>query len=291
MAWWNPWSQRKQDAEPAGSSLKWFFALNEASPGFQRYADLIQVAVYSARQHTNLQPHFLYDGRPNQLTAWLEDQGVRVIPCRTFLHSHIERKSREQNRPQTLSIGAGAFLRLEIPTLTERLGLDDTYVLYTDCDVMFTGEVEPTLRRLRPRYFAVAPEGLDRRNRDAMNSGVMLMNLPALRSVDGAFKNFILANLDDISLHYDQRAYKRYFGKESNGRTLWDELPAEYNWKPYWGVRDTARIVHFHAAKPTDRTMLRAGKGGAALQRLATGGFDTYCDRWEAALHAARAAS
>ena len=30
----------------------------------------------------------------------------------------------------------------------------------------------------------------------------------------------------------------------------WDRLPNSWNWKPYWGFRDDAAIVHFHGVKP-----------------------------------------
>lgn len=29
-----------------------------------------------------------------------------------------------------------------------------------------------------------------------------------------------------------------------------DFLPLEYNWKPYWGLNENAKIIHFHGIKP-----------------------------------------
>ena len=28
-------------------------------------------------------------------------------------------------------------------------------------------------------------------------------------------------------------------------------LPIEYNWKPYWGINDKAKLIHFHGMKPS----------------------------------------
>jgi len=53
---------------------------------------------------------------------------------------------------------SGAFLRVELRGL---MASSDgaTRVLYTDCDVIFLGEVVPELEANPCEYFAVAPEG------------------------------------------------------------------------------------------------------------------------------------
>ena len=44
--------------------MKWFFAVNDVSLQLERdfWQSMILAAVRSARQHTNLAPHLLFDG-------------------------------------------------------------------------------------------------------------------------------------------------------------------------------------------------------------------------------------
>lgn len=61
--------------------------------------------------------------------------------------------------------------------------MEDEYILYTDCDVMFMDQVTKDLEKLSCRYFAVAPE-FDSKDYQLMNTGVMLMNLKNLIAVE-----------------------------------------------------------------------------------------------------------
>ena len=138
--------------------------------------------------------------------------------------------------PLRMAIIAGAYLRTEIPAL----GLPDDYILYTDCDVLFLAD--PEVERFRPAYFACAPQ----RNPNDLgdiNSGVMVMNVPAMRAEVENFWHFIVNNFERFGA-YDQDALREDYA----GR--FETLPLEMNWKPYWGVNDAARIVHFHGPKP-----------------------------------------
>lgn len=153
----------------------------------------------------------------------------------------IETKPEE---PAWQRIAHGAFLRIDIPLI-------DTvskFVLYTDCDVIFLRE--PKLVDIRPTFFAVAPEFTlgDYRN---MNSGVMVINVPGMRSVHQDLDNFIRGGLAEFAA-FDQGALRQFF----EGR--YDPLPEQMNWKPYWGPNPEADIVHFHGPKPPQaREMLR----------------------------------
>ena len=116
-------------------------------------------------------------------------------------------------------------LRCEIAGLAPKLGITDQWVLYTDCDIMFTGEVCDILSRLRPRWFAVARE--DIHNPRSMNSGVMLMNLHSLRTVDVAFRKFTRRYLSRfVGRAWDQDAYRLYFvaGPRPVGDGWWSRL-------------------------------------------------------------------
>jgi hypothetical protein len=262
--------------------MKWFVALNELCPTFLPYADMVKVAVHTALKHTSLVPHFLYDGRDNALTDWLRKQKVAVLPCRTPFFDQLREVSQKKLDPQILAIGAGAFLRVELPKIARELGMDDTHVLYTDCDVMFMKEVADDLKKIRCRYFAVAPE-YDPKDYQHMNTGVMLMNLENLVQVDERFREFVISNLEKFPC-WDQSAYQWFYKnprKKFFGRQGWDRLPIEFNWKPYWGDYSSAKIVHFHGPKPFQRELVNSAGSPKVLQNLATGSYRELCALWD----------
>jgi hypothetical protein len=215
--------------------MKWFFAVNEATLAHHDhdFPGLILAAVASARAHTTLEPHLLYDGAPNELTAQLLAMGVKIIPHRISFHAEM---SRSTVPDFSLAVASGAYLRTEIPTLE----LDDEFVLYTDCDVIFLKQ--PSFLDLNPPYFASAPQTFQDDIND-LNTGVMLMNVNQLRSDWTDFRNYIIKNFEGF-IAYDQGAYKTYY----EGR--FNLLPSVANWKPYWGRNDAAEIIHFHGPKP-----------------------------------------
>ncbi|WP_419757617.1 hypothetical protein [Acidisoma sp.] len=133
-------------------------------------------------------------------------------------------------------VASGALLRLEIPLLEN----SEEFVLYTDCDVLFLKD--PALEHMRPEVFAVAPER-QRGSYEDMNSGVMVMNLPRLRTDLPALIDFLCDNFAVVN-GFDQEAYRHFY------RGTWSALAADYNWKPYWGINPQARILHFHGPKP-----------------------------------------
>ena len=219
--------------------MKWYFAISEASLGFQSHdwPGLIKVAVASAQAHTPLEPHLLYDGQPNDLTRWLESRGVAIshhtIP---FLDAFEPIARDKPYGREWLAMVAGTFLRIEIPLIEQR----DEFVLYTDCDVMFTPAFTSD-GLVRPQFFAAA--GRRRLLRaPAINAGIMLMNVPAMRREYAPFVQFIR---DNTRLGLDQEMLIAYFGRRI------DRLPKLLNWYPYRGIEPRAGIVHFHGPKPT----------------------------------------
>ena len=194
---------------------------------------MIKAAVCSARRNTWLQPHLIYDGEPSGFTRDLQELGVTIIWHRSSLYPQMEILP---NFP--LAISAGAYLRVDIPWLEP----DDDYALYTDCDVLF--RTQPAIMHLRPALFACAPQ-MNRGDPNDINTGVMLINIKAMRRELPAFSRFIVENLQRFSaLSHDQSALQEFFA----GR--YEQLPDEMNWKPYWGASDAAQIVHFHGPKP-----------------------------------------
>ncbi len=145
--------------------MQWFFALTEDSTAFRQYAEMIMVAVHTAKKFTSLEPHCIYDGGENEFTEWLAEHEVRIVRHRSFVREQLEELGRQKGNPHLAAALSGAFSRVELPELVERTGGADR-VLYTDCDVIFLGEVVPELEANPCEYFAVAPESSPGRLRE-----------------------------------------------------------------------------------------------------------------------------
>jgi hypothetical protein len=214
--------------------LKWYFSLSRTSIDRPEHGwrDLIRVAVKSARLNTTLQPHMLYDGEETPFIVELRAAGVTVIQRRVSFHEALARRG-----PGYASIASGAFLRVELPEVEHA----DELVLYTDCDVSFRSD--PVFDS-KPELFAAAPQTSRTDYIWDMNTGVMLINVPALRSSLPAFRQFIVSHIHDGWPGCDQENYRRFYA----GR--WQPLDARFNWKPYWGSNPEAVILHWHGPKP-----------------------------------------
>ena len=156
--------------------MKWFFAVSQVSWDHHDhdFRALIRSAVRSALSNTALKPHFIFDGEEGPFTEEMRALGVTVIRHRLSFYDRLEAAQRAQ-RPDWTSymfVASGAMLRLDIPLLETT----DEFVLYTDCDVVFRRD--PQVNYVRPGIFAVAPERQQTSHED-MNSGVMVINLPA----------------------------------------------------------------------------------------------------------------
>jgi hypothetical protein len=215
--------------------MKWYFAVNEH--GLKHAWDQIQVAVNSARRNTHLTPICLVDQGDHapdavERIAVLARSGVRIIEHRASVFSIVKEK-----HGLTSDTYSGHWLRCDIPILDR----SDEIVLYTDIDVMFRSDPEPF--GSGPEFIACAPE---HRKDDwsYFNSGVMLMNLPNLRATRDHLVRHIENNISQMAPHDDQGALNSVY------RGKWERLDIVYNWKPYWGFNDLAKILHFHGPKP-----------------------------------------
>ena len=289
-----------------------FFAFKKSTDRHQSYEEMLKVSVASARQNTSLELYCLYDGQESELTGWLEARGVRLIYRRSFLYDQLADLAHNRlHNPDVLTIGAGAFLRVEIPQILRELGATDEFVLYTDCDVLFLKDVVPGLARMQPTYFAVSSE-FNPTDFVRLNTGVMLMNVPNLLGVDAAFRSFITQNLERFVpglgqpkraplLNYlrnrrfyytpawDQSAYQAFFMNRWLGTVGWDKLPVRFNWKPYWGASQDAEILHFHGPKPNQAPLFASGNPPAhlrSIQELATPSYFENSLAWRQILEA-----
>ena len=263
--------------------MHWFFALTEASTAFRQYAEMIMVAVHTARTHTSLVPHCIYDGNANEFTEWLTKRDVRILPHRSFVADQLAALGERKGNPHLGAALAGAFSRVELPDLVTSLRSPDR-ILYTDCDVMFLADVVPELQTAACEHFAVAPESVQN-DYVNMNTGVMLMNTRRLRQSLPAFRDYIIANLEALEREsWDEAAY-RWFYRDGDA-PLWDRLPPELNWKPYWGESDGAKIVHFHGPKPYQRPYIDSH--WPELKPLTSGAYHPLCDEFERLLREAQ---
>ena len=105
----------------------WMFNFDERASGW--FADMIRVAVISAREQTDLRPMCLFDGKGTPgIISWLKANGVPVIrtqvPFRDELFSEevLAANADTGYHPQH---AAGAFLRLVAADF-----VDDDYFLY-----------------------------------------------------------------------------------------------------------------------------------------------------------------
>lgn len=209
--------------------MKWYFACNDKNPEF---FPLIKGAVNSALENTTLKPYLIYDGKPNELTQWLEEKNVEIIYHRVSFYNALEKHYTKEGQ---LTIASGTFLRCDIPTIEK----EDDFILYTDCDVLFLKDFSTDIK---PEYFACSSE-FTKYNYKMFNAGIMLMNVKKLRESHDEFIKFITDNLNRL-LTYDQTAYQFFYKGKST------KLPTIYNHKPYWGINKKAAIVHFHGIKP-----------------------------------------
>ena len=254
--------------------MKWYFAMSEASLARPEHdwPGLMMAAVNSAARNTSLRPHLLYDGQSNALTDDLARRGVTIIPHRVSLYEALAAyAARTRQQAMWLPMAAAAFLRFDIPILEQ----EDARVLYTDVDVLFLTEPR-FFAAERPSLFAASTQQTDQY--DDMNSGVMLINVPAMRTDHAALCAFAEANLQ---LGLDQEVLRVFY------RGRYDLLDRSLNWKPYWGHNPLAQIVHFHGPKPTlvrtalQNPGLQTNPDWLLLLGQSPGGYRTYLDLWD----------
>jgi hypothetical protein len=214
--------------------MRWYFGLDESgAAGLQ--AEHARLAVLSAKLAGELEPRLLYYGARNDLTRWMERQGVAVIdaepPCLDAM-----REAQSAGRFHAHSIGH--WLRLAIPSIDR----DAEEALYTDCDVVFRRRLD--FSAAKPQVFAAAPE-FCQNVWNYFNSGVMLMSLRAMRATAPALEAELRRRLagPDAARCDDQVVLNEAY------RGRWERLDPGFNWKPYWRFEPRASILHFHGPK------------------------------------------
>lgn len=211
------------------------------------YLDLLKVTLISARKNTSLYLVCLYDGKENDVVYNLLQQFdveiiIHQLPYKQELREIYSREWMLETLGKEIEYNRiyGTFMRLEIPVIEK----EEKYVLYSDIDVIFNDDI--LLEELpHPAYVAAAPEY--ERNVEEMkyfNAGVLVMNIQGMKIKYEEFIRKIGSKERNSSGLFDQGYLNELCFKDM------ELLPVEYNWKPYWGINDKAKLIHFHGMKP-----------------------------------------
>lgn len=241
-------------AQQVSKQINWFTGLNNHNR--EKYLDYIKMytvaVVTSKKTNPNIKPYLIFDGVKDEYIVLLETLGVNVLYTKSSLYDDLVIKYNND------SVALGAFLRIDIPKICHDLSIQDDYVLYTDNDVMFLDDVSELLN-FKPKYFSCSGEFDKMLMNSSFNSGVMWINWKNMYEDYISFKKFILSKIPNFGA-YDQGALREYYG------TRFEILNYNYNYKPYWGVENDIKILHFHGPKPTETEIINVHP----LKNLAT---------------------
>ena len=76
------------------------------------------------------------------------------------------------------------------------------------------------------------------------NAGILLFNVAGMKEKCSQIFSMMEKGIASDNGLFDQGYLNKFC---FNDMTF---LPLEYNWKPYWGINNNARIIHFHGMKP-----------------------------------------
>lgn len=219
--------------------MYWFSGVNNHNKKwYLNYIKMYTVAVLSAKK-TNpfIKPYLILDGELDEYLEKLESLGVVIIKHKSLFYDSL------LSHYKTNTTAFGAFLRVDIPKICEKLNIEDEYILYTDNDVLFMKDISD-LNNLKPNYFMASGEFDKNFIPSLINTGVMWINWKNMKEVYDEFVFFIKLNLNKFQT-YDQDAIRMFFKDKVEG------LDFNYNYKPYWNNSDDVKILHFHGPKPT----------------------------------------
>lgn len=232
--------------------MKCIFSLS-GSGNVKDFNEMAIALAESARRNTSLSVFCVYDGEDDQIVGQLTSLGVQIIRHKPDYHELITQASRRYARRPghanvwiNPSLWQGTFLRLDIPLLLNRLGVEDPYVLYVDADVYFASD--PGLEERRPEFFAAACEA-DASDVSMFNAGVMVLNCASMLATYDPFLAFCIDRRFTPRQGegvVDQGLYNTFY------KGKWEPLEPQYNWKVYWPPNPQASIIHFHGPKPRE---------------------------------------
>ncbi|MDB5022863.1 MAG: hypothetical protein JWP78_618 [Mucilaginibacter sp.] len=219
--------------------MKCFFAISGEN---NEYFDLIKTLVHSAKKNTNLDLYCIYNGLGFNSLDWLTKQSVSTLNWEiSFLNDFQDKYDGLTDR----NICKGMYLCTELPLVLQYYNILDEYILYVDVDTIFCGPIE--LGDIRPEYLSCTPDwALEDWSR--YGTGVILMNVKNMLNKQTEFHEHLKShnyNFEHMRMGpCDQGAWNSFFHKYI------ERLDPLYDWKPWWGINDKAKIIHFAGPKP-----------------------------------------
>jgi hypothetical protein len=207
----------------------------------QGHGSHLKATINSCRKNTDLEIYVLWSGEKNDYYDWMEDK-VKLVDISDFpIHKAVMEVPVPEVWNQGMqNIGMGAWGRVDLPSVFEKLDISDEYALYTDIDVLFT-------EKWNPQFNPIPTLGLcyESRSKTDYNTGVMIVNCEYLKSTFPEFKKYILGKGIANFQVWDQSAINEFYGSEIQrlNQSIW-------NWTPYHRTTgEDARIIHFHGPK------------------------------------------
>ena len=258
----------------------WFAGFHCGKDSFLKYSRHYAAALQSALEMTNkiLQPVVLmgflgvdeetkFSTEILTFKKWAKDLGVKVIALDQLSFSKLTTKYLN-NTP--LYIQQGAYLRLDIPNVIENHDLYNNHidnnhdticndaVLYTDSDVVFSKVSFSDLVKAKSlvtssntsSMMAYGPQHSKTNTGTPENTGVMILNPSRFKLELPNILNFAVDHKFGNGSWHDQNLLNEYFKQPGGFSQKRSFLPAEWNYKPYWGKSSNIKIVHFHGIKP-----------------------------------------
>lgn len=219
--------------------MRCFFCI---ANGDAEYLIMAKVLVLSALEHTNLTLHCVYDGEENYFTEWLRTKNIPVMPWKISFYDDLKAR---YNGKKSLQFCRGTYLCMELPMILQHYNIKDEFVLYVDTDVMFNGNVN--LDTCMPEFISCSTDWAIN-DWSRFGTGIILMNVPNLFKNYPLFLNHLVKH--DYNFEFagmgpcDQGAWNTFYRGKN------EKLDQVYDWKPWWGINDNARIIHFSGPKP-----------------------------------------
>ncbi len=229
---------------------RWYFCMSPEAT--YELADQIKASVLSAKRNTALEPVCIHSGLAPDMRDFLLSQGVELHEMFVPFVDEMEREIAPVEGFNK-TICRGTYLKTFISLFEHR----DEYVLYADIDTIF---LKPINVPDHIRFLAASCE-YDRYNWAYFNTGVMVLNVAAMRSMHQEIMSTIHQRMrTKIWASYEQGDYNSFFWMR------WNHLQPEANWKPYWGRNDEAEVVHFHGPKAYEVVKLLLDGSGATSE-------------------------
>ncbi|CAK9117643.1 unnamed protein product [Durusdinium trenchii] len=261
---------------PVRAAIVWVFTLPSYVKRFDITYNMTMVALRSAKARTSLIPVCITTAEPfADMAVLLVSMGVRVLYHTPLWQERVAELATdsgfysERDLEKGIDAVVSKLLVVDMPTM----GFRDQLVMYTDLDVIFTGEVtwaellgrsySSLMRSLRrkmlshhtfqsyalkgqtgvPMFFGI-PGNVSRRSRkSALDKGVMLLNLRILRDQYKKYQEDFFESSDFFGSLSSSTAVLLSFYRDAREQLA--ELPADLCTTQFYNLSYPASITHF----------------------------------------------